>query len=271
MKMDNWLHAENNVVEMYKKKNYDEIREYVEDNLQHLTYLIDINNQQALEQASRTGSISLNRFMHYIESEEQLMSVFYMGMLKQCIDVIGRKQYKRLEEEDIESYYKERIKPVTNMDKLVLLLGESGELNHSQIKEKLDISKSTLSEFMIKAEDANIVWSKKQGRYKFSRLTDTGQKIYYLIRREEREEEKKKKEKEYAELKKRINFQPEKNFVYDLTCKFNSNLSEDEDNIEIHGTNIEMQYVNLRTTFFEDDYNKRKDRDILYCAKAREI
>lgn len=203
MRENLWIDYNKNVVETYKNGEYKELIKYAEKNIQNLSGEIVKENEQTLQILCKQGAFVTNRFFHAIEDESQLLSVYYMGMLQEIVDQLSKIQFKKIEEKSNKQYYEKYIHSIKNMDELILLLGEEKELTHSQIYEKFKtkIVKSTLSEFLAKAEDANIVNNVKHGRFKYCSLTDTGKKIYIQMRKNEQEENRKKREHEYMIVK----------------------------------------------------------------------
>lgn len=249
MKELKWIDVEKNILVTYKDGKYDEVIRYVEENLQNISHIMESDDTKLIQEINKQGTFITNRFLHYIESDGKLKAAFYMGMLRELIDYIGSKQYEQIDEKSSQLYYEQKIKTIKNMEELIVLLGKNVELNHSQICEKLGINKSTLSEFMIKAENVNIVKSKKEGRYKFYTLTDTGRKMYSQINKVKQEEDNRRQEEVYNLLRRGVQSKEQIEL-----CTTNSNFNET--NNKYVRTKMQEKFPYISEYYFDRNYEK---------------
>ena len=182
MKKELWLHTELDLNTALKEELYDSIIEYVEENQRQLLAIAKRNETENLKKSLKLGTAILRYQEKLFKTEKSKLSIYKLGVLSGSLDALNQLIYDSEQKQQTIDDFKESIKCVKHLRKIISLLDLYGSLTHSEISEKLNVNPPTLTEIMKKILPTTLVNVTSLGKYKLYSLTDQGRQLALHIR-----------------------------------------------------------------------------------------
>lgn len=174
-------------VDLLWSKEFKKLIKYSETNQKKLNSYWRNSNKDTVNLFLKYATTKLSFFEKSIESEEQLYSIFKIGVLLGAIESYANILYENQHDQLVANKVYEECRTVKYLDDIVGLLESHGGLTHSDLVELLSIKTSTLSEAIKKVLATGLVDVRSSGKYKIYSLTDIGIRYGRFIRNKKRE------------------------------------------------------------------------------------
>lgn len=179
-----WLNADMDLIKELDDHNYETLIEYSDSNIRHVVMSWDNSDTNYVKRILQLGRSILHFFSLNVSAKREI-AIYKMGLLAGTVESYDRFLYKRIQEEQTESIYKNKIQSIKHLKDIILLLESFGVLSHKDMCKYLDLKESTLSEIIKKIKTMNLVQSSRAGKFKLYRLTDEGRALGKLLRRQQ--------------------------------------------------------------------------------------
>ena len=182
-----WIDKELDIEQELLQKHYDQIMNYARDNKLNVVNEWLKGNLDECKKSLKLGSAIMNTFERGLGKDDD--SIFALGSLLGTIQCLERLYQDSKETVYAIELFDSAIYSVKHLKEIVATLEMYGVMSHTELCQKLEIEKSTLSEAMKKVQDTGLITSSKMGKYKLYVLSDLGKKYGKYIRRKKSEAE----------------------------------------------------------------------------------
>ena len=182
MKNELWLYPDLDLNIALKEELHDSIIEYAEENQRQLLATAKRNETENLKKSLKLGTAIFRYQEKLFKTEKSKLSIYKLGVLFGSVDALNQLIYDSDQKQETIDNFKESIKCVKHLKKIISLLDLYGSLTHAEMSEKLDINPPTLTEIMKKVLPTTLVNVTHAGKYKLYSLTDQGRQLALYVR-----------------------------------------------------------------------------------------
>ncbi|MBR5233110.1 MAG: hypothetical protein IKW03_02765 [Clostridia bacterium] len=182
MKNELWISPDLDLCTTLKEELYDSVIEYAEENQRQLLVKAKRNETEILKKSLKLGTAILRYQERVFKQEKSKLSIYKLGVLSGSIDALNQLIYDRDQKQQTIDNFKESIKCVKHLKKIISLLDLYGSLTHAEVSEKLNVNPPTLTEIMKKIIPTTLVNVTLSGKYKLYSLTDQGRQLALYVR-----------------------------------------------------------------------------------------
>ena len=167
-----WIAPEIDFEELFQEKQYDNLICLAEENINLVRKLSVGSSADDLLRSVNLGISILSYFERSIQQSKDFLSLFLLGKLKGRLETLNEQHYNLQQDSIAEATG--RMAYTKYLDQIVSLLEMWGSMTQSELCERLDLQKSTLSEALKKVRETQLVAVHSMGKYKVYSLTDEG-------------------------------------------------------------------------------------------------
>lgn len=167
-----WIAPEIDFEELFQEKQYDKLICLAEENINLVRKLSVGSSADDLLRSVNLGISILSYFERSIQQSKDFLSLFLLGKLKGRLETLNEQHYNLQQDSIAEATG--RMAYTKYLDQIVSLLEMWGSMTQSELCERLDLQKSTLSEALKKVRETQLVAVHSMGKYKVYSLTDEG-------------------------------------------------------------------------------------------------
>ena len=167
-----WIAPEIDFEELFQEKQYDKLICLAEENINLVRKLSVGSSADDLLRSVNLGISILSYFERSIQQSKDFLSLFLLGKLKGRLETLNEQHYNLQQDSIAEATG--RMAYTKYLDQIVSLLEMWGSMTQSELCERLDLQKSTLSEALKKVRETQLVAVHRMGKYKVYSLTDEG-------------------------------------------------------------------------------------------------
>lgn len=167
-----WIAPEIDFEELFQEKQYDKLICIAEENINLVRKLSVGSSADDLLRSVNLGISILSYFERSIQQSKDFLSLFLLGKLKGRLETLNEQHYNLQQDSIAEATG--RMAYTKYLDQIVSLLEMWGSMTQSELCERLDLQKSTLSEALKKVRETQLVAVHSMGKYKVYSLTDEG-------------------------------------------------------------------------------------------------
>ena len=167
-----WIAPEIDFEELFQGKQYDKLICLAEENINLIRKLSVGSSADDLLRSVNLGISILSYFERSIQQSKDFLSLFLLGKLKGRLETLNEQHYNLQQDNIAEATG--QMAYTKYLDQIVSLLEMWGSMTQSELCERLDLQKSTLSEALKKVRETQLVAVHSMGKYKVYSLTDEG-------------------------------------------------------------------------------------------------
>ncbi len=176
-----WIAPELDFEDLYQKEQYEKLIWLSGENENLLRRLGRDASPEALRKTLRLGTLLLSYFERSIQLQKALYAVFCLGKLKGRLESLNEQRFSQEQAQMTQA--RAQLSTTKYLDQIVSLLELRGAMSQTELCEKLNLQKSTLSEALKRIRETHMVQAQLCGKYKVYSLTDQGVGYAALLRR----------------------------------------------------------------------------------------
>ncbi|MCR5609248.1 MAG: hypothetical protein K6G26_09320 [Lachnospiraceae bacterium] len=183
--VNKWNNPDFDLLESFRRKEWEHIREYVQNNkILSWSELNENNPDESLRIMEFENSL-LKEFIDDLLGDDELYKiVFEIGNLQGCVQTVAKLLSDKLKEDYVSEQIDKCYSSIKNLDLIIEQIDMKGGLTHTELGHRTEIKLSTLTECMKKILKTNLVESRRSGKCKIYFLTEYGMKYAKKLRRE---------------------------------------------------------------------------------------
>ena len=169
-----------NLLKALNKQEYDLLLQYAKENQEDLMEKWFNADQSSFSELIRYENLQLKYLKNHLKKSSKEDAIFHLGMLMGTIETLDHLFYEKEQEVLTANIYGKQISSIEHLKEVIQLLEAYGNMNCSEICEKLNLEEADLLKIIDKAVSVNLIASSGEGECQLYGLTDTGR---YLSRR----------------------------------------------------------------------------------------